>query len=317
MKILIIILLAILFVLLMVFLESIRELNSLRVTSYEIDLSKKMDSLRNDKRNDERKDKRNDNINDKNVSYDDLKNRKIVFLSDYHEASCLNKKIIHEISVLKPDLILVGGDMVNGKSEEEDTSPASDLLNSISKIAPVLYALGNHDDNMKSNFYDTSDLWSEYVSQLNSGIKLLENESVSFFDGELTVHGLDIPLNYYKRVKFPKLTSEDINERLSLSDEKSYNILLGHAPDFIDGYLDWGADLALSGHFHGGMVRLPLLGGVISPRLKLFPKYTYGKYIKTYNGCERAMIVTNGLGQHTLKIRINNIPEIVVISFKC
>lgn len=300
MKILIIVLLAIIFILVLVFLESVRELNSLRVTSYEIDLSKKMASLGKDI----------------NVSYDDLKNRKIVFLSDYHEAFCLNEKIIHEIDSIKPDLILVGGDMVNGKSEEEDTHPASDLLNSISKVAPVLYALGNHDENMKTNFYDTADLWSEYLGRLDSRIKFLENESVTLFDGALTVHGLDIPLNYYKRIKYPELTSEVIDEMLSLSDKKSYNILLGHAPDFIDGYLDWGADLALSGHFHGGMVRLPLLGGVISPRLKLFPKYTYGKYDRIINGVERSMIVTNGLGQHTLKVRINNIPEIVVIKFK-
>lgn len=300
MKILIIILLIILFILLAVFLESIRELNSLRVTSYEIDISKKITALGQDK----------------SISYDDLKDKKIVFLSDYHEALCLKEKIIHKIRDLKPDLILVGGDMVNGKSEKEDTSPASDLLNSISKVAPVLYALGNHDDNMKSNFYDTSDLWAEYVSRLNPEIKFLENESVSLFGGALTVHGLDIPLRYYKRFKFPKLTATDINEVLSLSDEKSYNILLGHAPDFIDSYLEWGADLVLSGHFHGGMVRVPLLGGLISPRLRLFPKYTYGKYDRDYNGAVRSLIVTNGLGQHTLKIRINNIPEIVVISFK-
>ena len=292
MKIFVIVLLAVIFILILIILESVRELHSLKVTSYEIDLSKK------------------------SIDFDNLKNKKLIFISDYHEAYCLNEKIIQEVKSVNPDLILVGGDMVNGKSEKEDTSPASDLLNNLVDVAPVLYALGNHDDNMKSNFYDTLDLWTEYRHKLDSRIKFLENESASFFGGELTVHGLDIPLKYYKRITFPDLTSKDINEMLSLSNEKSYNILLGHAPDFIDGYLGWGADLALSGHFHGGMVRLPLLGGVISPRLKLFPKYTYGRYDKKINGTERSMIVTNGLGQHTLKLRINNIPEIVVISFK-
>ena len=107
------------------------------------------------------------------------------------------------------------------------------------------------------------------------------------------------------------MEKEKINELLSGSPE-GYSILLGHAPDFIDGYSDWGADLALSGHFHGGIIRFPFLGGLISPRFMLFPRYDYGKYKKG----KTIMIVTNGMGQHSLCLRVNNIPEIVSIKFQ-
>ena len=79
----------------------------------------------------------------------------------------------------------------------------------------------------------------------------------------------------------------------------------------MDTYLKWGADLVLSGHFHGGMVRVPGLGGVISPHLSVFPSYDYGYY---QNG-NQISIISSGLGQHSIPVRLGNLPEVVVIQF--
>ena len=149
--------------------------------------------------------------------------------------------------------------------------------------------------------------WKQYESSFGSDINLLSNKSTSL-EGNIKLYGLGVPPEYYGRgFGFPRLSKDKINELIGEVDKNSFSILLGHAPDFIEGYTGWGADLSLAGHFHGGMVRLPIVGGVISPRLLLFPKYDYGLYIHN----SKREIVTNGLGQHSIKLRLNNIPEIV------
>ena len=91
-----------------------------------------------------------------------------------------------------------------------------------------------------------------------------------------------------------------------------FQILLAHNPDYFPAYAAWGADLVLSGHLHGGVIRLPLLGGVISPRLHLFPHYDGGKFT-----CGNStMIVSRGLGMHTIPFRFNNPGELVDITIR-
>lgn len=100
----------------------------------------------------------------------------------------------------------------------------------------------------------------------------------------------------------------------SLIGEKTniYTILVAHNPEYFDDYAEWGANLVLSGHIHGGMVRLPYLGGVISPKVRLFPEYDAGLFEK--NGSY--MILSRGLGMHTIPVRINNRAELVEVHLK-
>ncbi|SEQ41770.1 hypothetical protein SAMN02910369_01735 [Lachnospiraceae bacterium NE2001] len=278
-KVVLIILIILIVILALVYLESIRELASIKITIYDIEAP----GLTKDK--------------------------KIVFLSDYHEAKQLNDKIVMAIDKVSPDLVLVGGDMLNGRNPGEMISTAGVLLNRIAEKYPVYYAFGNHEKKLELDIYGNGAMWNAFRKELSPKISFLINESIDIGDG-LRIYGLDIPMDYYSRGTFPELTAEKINSLLGECDKKDYNILLGHAPDFVNGYTDWGAQLTLSGHFHGGMVRLPIIGGFVSPRIRLFPKYDYGLYLK--NG--RRMIVTNGLGQHSLKLRIGNIPEIVQVN---
>ena len=91
---------------------------------------------------------------------------------------------------------------------------------------------------------------------------------------------------------------------------EGYTILLAHNPNYFDVYADWGADLSLSGHIHGGMIRLPLIGGVLSPETLLFPKYDAGVF---ENGAAK-MILSRGLGRGRMGIRLFNPPEVVSIT---
>ena len=242
-----------------------------------------------------------------------LSGKKLVFLSDFHDAKDgkYNDTLVRLIRKVSPDAVLLGGDMINGRDKYENTKYSIDLINSLAEHFPVYYSYGNHERKVACNVFDNGDCFERYLQSLDNRVHFLVNRSVMPFEG-LKIYGIDIPLKYYKRFVFPKLTSETIEKTIGKKDDSCYSILLGHAPDLIDGYSEWGADLVLSGHFHGGMVRLPLLGGVISPRLRPFPKYDYGQYTKG----DTTMIVTNGIAQHSIKIRINNKPEIVRIVFK-
>ncbi|SNU05545.1 hypothetical protein SAMN06297422_10441 [Lachnospiraceae bacterium] len=282
----ILIILAVFIVLIMIlFLESARELNKLKVTEYIID---------------------------KNVP-SELKGKSIVFMSDYHEAQegKLDKRIIDLIRDIDPICILAGGDMVNSNEDPADKHPSQKLLNKLASEYKVYYSYGNHEKRLVLDYHEVGADWKKYLKRLDGSIKILSNKSIKLFDNTY-IYGLDIPIEKYGRINHPDLSVEEINEMIGKKNEDSYVILLAHAPDFFDGYRSWGADLVLSGHFHGGIIRLPLLGGLISPRLRVFPKYDYGRYMEDRS----EMIVTNGIGQHSIKVRFNNIPEIVVLRFK-
>jgi hypothetical protein len=87
---------------------------------------------------------------------------------------------------------------------------------------------------------------------------------------------------------------------------------MAHNPEYFEEYVTWGADLIFSGHVHGGMVRLPFLGGAVSPMIHFFPKYDKG----LFENSNRYMILSGGLGNHTYKFRVNNLPEIVSVTLE-
>lgn len=96
-------------------------------------------------------------------------------------------------------------------------------------------------------------------------------------------------------------------------DPGKFSILLAHSPMFFHEYAAWGADLTLSGHFHGGTIRLPVLGGVMTPQYQFFYPWCAGEFT-----CEngKKMIVGRGLGTHSINIRLNNKPQVVVVRVK-
>ena len=95
-----------------------------------------------------------------------------------------------------------------------------------------------------------------------------------------------------------------------IPDPEVFHILLAHNPVYFDTYAAWGADLTLSGHLHGGIIRIPGIGGLITPQAQLFPKYDRG--LISVNG--KYMVVSAGLGEHTVPIRIFNPPQLILIT---
>lgn len=240
--------------------------------------------------------------------------KKIVFLSDLHNQQYgrNNEKLLDAIRKAKPDMILIGGDLLIGK-EDCDYAPALSFGKELVKICPVFYANGNHEQRMKENPERYQYSYRTYKAELEkSGIIFLENDGVVWDAGNIIIRGLEIPLSCYKRLGCGKLSKEDINERIGQAEERRYEILLAHNPSYMKTYQEWGADLVLSGHLHGGVVRIPGITGVISPAFELFPKYSGD----IYREGDKTSVVSKGLGTHTFHIRLWNPAEFIVLHLK-
>lgn len=239
---------------------------------------------------------------------------KIAFLSDLHN-SCYgrgNSKLLQAIQDENPDLILIGGDMLIGKNGDYMDN-ACTLLQNLSMKFPVYYGNGNHESRMKFNPDKYEDRYQIYEKKLKAmGVSLLCNESVFLEEQDITITGLELDEYYYQKGKKVMMEESDMEDLVGVSDRENFQILLAHHPEFFEKYSEWGANLVLSGHNHGGIVRLPLLGGVISPQYRLFPKYDGGLYKKDGN----YMVLSRGLGTHTIKIRLWNVPELCMIELK-
>lgn len=240
------------------------------------------------------------------------KDTSFVFLTDLHnkEYGKNNDKLYDAIKKLNPDAILIGGDFIIGNARV-DTSRMASFVGRIKDIAPVFYALGNHEYRTKVFSDEYGDMFEKYLSQLNQyGIEFLDNEYCDYEN--FRIWGLSIGAEYYKKLKSVPMDNDYIGTLIDKPSEEKINVLLAHNPDYFEQYSYYGADLTLSGHLHGGIVRIPFFGGILSPRISFFPKYNGG----LYNIEESKMIVSRGLGMHTIPIRLFNIPEISYITYK-
>ena len=134
----------------------------------------------------------------------------------------------------------------------------------------------------------------------------------TLLDDKIKISGLTLNREFYHRIKKVSSQNMEVESSIGSSDIDDFHILLAHNPDFFEKYDSWGADLTLAGHLHGGIMKLPFLGGVISSSFQLFPRYDGGKY----DGKNGIMIVSRGLGAHTIPIRIFNPCELVCIDLK-
>lgn len=246
-------------------------------------------------------------------------NKKIAFLSDLHnnEFGKGNEGIIKILDQEKPDYIFVGGDMLVSKIGNE-YGTALTLLEQLAGKYPVYCGNGNHEARLLWKAEENPEsgaIYEEYIRALkNAGVHHICNDTIKIFEGEeyICLSEIDLPKLYYKKLSSVKLDLEYMEEQIGTCMEDGFHVLLAHNPAYFDTYVRWGADLTLSGHVHGGIMRLPLLGGVIDPAYHLFPKYDGGLFEK---GGKR-MIVSVGLGTHSIKIRLFNPPKINIITLK-
>lgn len=242
--------------------------------------------------------------------------KRVIFLSDLH--NCVygleNQKLMNAIREQKPGMILIGGDMLVGKrgvrSEE-----AKKFVRSVRSICPVYYALGNHEQRMREmpEYYGT--YFQEYKKGLEeAGVCFLENTKADFeWNGmPVTVSGFELPAEYYKRGNRKLVSVQEMESCIGRSNPNRYQIVLAHNPVHMETYWKWGADLVLSGHLHGGIVRIPGFRGVITPQFGLFPKYSGGKYIEEQKSC----VVSTGIGTHSIPVRLFNRAELIVLDLE-
>ena len=241
---------------------------------------------------------------------------KIVFISDLHghEYGQNNCRLLQSISEIQPDLILSGGDMIVGK-KDYDCTKVIRFVRELCKIAPVFCANGNHEERMKLFPEKYGNIYEPYKQELlKAGVTCIENESCVFNKNNISivVTGVELPMECYAHRGLKKIKTEQITEKIGYADETKYNILLAHHPAYMEHYKEWGADLTLSGHLHGGVVRIPGLGGVVSPQMGLFPKYSGGYFSEG----RMDFVVSRGLGTHTINVRLFNQAELIVLHVK-
>ena len=235
---------------------------------------------------------------------------RFVLLADLHDRSYgkNNEKLIAAIRKLQPDIVFMAGDMMTAKAGSSYTR-ALRLIRELRKDYPVYYGMGNHESRLDSRRQTYGQLWDIYEKELSeTGTVLLRNRGEAKGE-ELFISGLEIDWRFYRHFKTEPMPPEYLRETLGRPDKGRYQILLAHNPDYFSDYADWGADMVLAGHVHGGIMRLPLLGGVINPALRLFPKYDGGRF----EAGEAVMVLSRGLGMHTLPVRIFNPGELVFI----
>jgi predicted MPP superfamily phosphohydrolase len=233
-----------------------------------------------------------------------------------------NQRLLRRIDALAPDFIIMAGDMIN-KKDYCYPSNAFTLVEQLSQKYKVYYAYGNHEQKLERIGRDTSSDWTpeqkiyhstwvEFKKRLNKlNVIFLDNESciIEHNSSKLRITGVSLEHSYFEFNSSKELKTNDLNSLIGESSSELYQLLIAHNPVYFKTYADWGADLTLSGHLHGGMMRLPGIGGILSPQAKFFPKYDHGKHTQG----EHQLIVSRGLGSHSIMPRLFNIPEIIYV----
>lgn len=221
----------------------------------------------------------------------------IAQVSDLHNAEFGdgNQKLLDRIREANPNIIVLTGDLVD--SHKTDTALALNFARQASTIAPTYYITGNHEAWLGEGL----DL---FLTQLAAaGVTILRDQATDlhYQGASITLAGLDDP----------DAATQPTAQRLQpLVNPQDYEILLAHRPEDIQLYASAGADLVLSGHAHGGQIRLPIVGGLVAPGQGFLPTYDAG----TYREGTTTMVVSRGLGNSLVPLRINNRPELVVIT---
>ena len=274
----------------------------------------------------------------------------ICVLSDLHEKDYGegNKPLSDAILSLHPDAVLSAGDLITAHHLRSDCNDGAvrELVKRLCKEVPVYLGTGNHE--MKLAYHDDryGDALKEYEEDVRiAGAHVLHNEKPFALRDDIDLAALSLDISYFSHGEQKALVPEALSEACGTPDAERFTILIAHEPAYFPDYAAWGADLVLSGHVHGGVARL-FGRGVINPALQLFPRYDGGLFVRKAptdgpatalingkrivsdkNGVvrhpdgqvvylkegERAMVLSRGLGTHTIHVRFMNPGELAVV----
>lgn len=245
----------------------------------------------------------------------DLEGYRIVQISDLHNVKFgkNNQKLVDRIRECEPDMIVLTGDLVD--SNHTNVDRAVQFVDEIVKICPVYYVTGNHEYWLEKSEYD--ELMDGLVS---AGVVILDNQvvEISRGDAKFRLVGLDdrslADGTLEALLSDESIRNNQAEQKEEIADnedsgEKELTVVLAHEPQYLARYAGTGVDLVLSGHAHGGQFRLPFVGGIVATDQGFLPEYTAGEYYM--NGTE--MIVSRGLGNSVIPVRLFNYPEIVCV----
>ena len=234
-----------------------------------------------------------------------------VCITDLHnrEFGLDNEKLLAEIQAQRPDVIFTLGDLINRNADDEDVVKMCDFLRALGEIAPVFSSFGNHEqDYMKRNGKDLG-----YLIQETGSTLLDERGCVTLIAGNQICLGGTLGHLYPDGRSWEELLQSPEYQLITwMQVSRLPTIVLSHRPDtiiFEKAYEKLNVDLFLSGHTHGGVIRLPLIGGIYAPRQGFFPKYDKGMF-QLKQVC---MIISSGFAGYGLIPRIFNQPEITVL----
>lgn len=224
----------------------------------------------------------------------------IVQLSDLQD-KCFGTDqapLVKEVAALKPDLILLTGDMVDyNKFNEFNLATTLTLMRGVTQIAPCYFTTGNHETAFSNE--KLQEILDDFAA---CGVRVLLDEYtwIERDDGRFCLFGLG------DHLKLSETWAEAVPQ------EDGLCLMLAHRPERIEQYTQGNVDLIFSGHAHGGQVRLPLIGGLYAPEQGWFPKLTAGMHEK--NGV--TMVISRGLGNSEFPQRLFNRPEIVQVTLR-
>lgn len=233
---------------------------------------------------------------------------RVLQISDLHHRNFgkNQSRITKRAEKLSPDIIVITGDLVS--RDQRDFIKTEIFCRTLVSIAPVFFSIGNHELDLPS------DVQREYLDTLKrAGVQLLIDEITTLNrNGEsIAIAGAALETGVYHdgnhRYGSLNMYSKEKLEK-AIGVRHMCTLLLAHNPLIFDAYVDWRADLILSGHVHGGVVRLPFIGGILSPERRFFPRYTKGLYCKR----DSQIYISAGLG----KIRFLNPPEVNLITLR-
>jgi len=239
------------------------------------------------------------------------KNLRMVMMSDLHNYRYgrENEALFDAIKQANPDIIVIAGDMITAKTKEK-FDKTLDMLTKLNEQYPVYYAYGNHEQKISLYTERYGDMGERFDAALKeTNVRILRNARVELPDTGVVINGLELEHAYFQRFHTKPMADDYLQKLMGAPDKEKYQVLLAHNPEYFKEYAAWGADLTLSGHIHGGIVRLPFFGGVISPAIRFFPKYDGGLF-EEYGA---TMVLGRGLGTHSPKVRMFNPAELLVI----
>lgn len=224
-----------------------------------------------------------------------------------------NERLLAKVKEINPAVILIPGDLLVSK-HVKTYGTALETLAELVKIAPVYYSYGNHESRLRDPERMQHLFFLQYLEKARAlGVTVMETESRRIILGgnPVMLSALELELDYYEKGRIVPMGDSYMQEHLPMQQPELFQILLAHNPAYAPNYASWGADVTFCGHNHGGLIRVPGIGSLISPQMTLFPKYDAGKF----QFGSRHVIVSRGLGTHTYHIRIFNRAELLAVEF--